>query len=97
MMAKYRILAAAAAPGVMASLDAPGRAARVRGTCGAAANQIVPATWNGVGDPPRGWLLPWGTLAESNGARIAIIATDDFAAGRPEFSGALDGLPADWT
>jgi hypothetical protein len=95
-MAKYRILAAAAAPGVLASLDAPGRAARVRGTCGSSIGLIVASTWDGAGNAPLGWTLPVGLLPEIGGARIAIVATDTFAAGRPEFSSAVDQLPGDW-
>lgn len=95
-MAKYRILTAAAAPGVIASLDAPGRAARLRGTPGSSIAPLSPATWDGTGSPPVGWTIPNGVLPEAGGSRIAVVATDAFASGRPEFSSALDALPADW-
>lgn len=96
-MAKFRVLPAAAASGVLTALDAPGRAARVRGTCGSSIDLLVPATWDGNGATPLGWSLPYGVLVEPGGARVAIVATDTFAAGRPEFTVALDALPADWS
>jgi len=96
-MAKYRILAAAAAPGVIASLDAPGRAARTRGNPGISIALLSPATWDGTGNAPIGWTTPVGILPEPSGSRIAIVATDAFASGRPEFSSAVDQLPGDWT
>lgn len=95
-MARYRILPTAAATGVINSLDAPGRAARLRGTPGASIAALSPATWDGTGPAPLGWTTPHGVLPEVGGARVAIVATDAFADGRPEFSGALSALPADW-
>lgn len=95
-MPKYRILPAAAANGVLNSLDAPGRAARTRGTPGSAIAVLCPATWDGTGAPPIGWTTPHGVLPEAGGARVAIVATDAFAAGRPEFGNAVDQLPGDW-
>lgn len=95
-MAKFRILPAASANGIMSSLDAPGRAARARGRPGRAIGIFVPASWDGTGAPPLGWTLPCGVLFEADGTRAAIVATDAFASGRPEFSGAVDELPLDW-
>jgi hypothetical protein len=94
---KYRILPAAAANGILTALDAPRRASRTRGIPGAAIALLSPETWSGVGDPPISWTLPSGALYEAGGSRVAIVGTDAFAAGRPEFSGALDALPADWS
>lgn len=95
-MPKYRIVPAAAAEGITTSLEAPGRAARARGNPGASIAPFCPATWDGQGAPPLGWTLPWVALPEFGGARVAIVATDAFAAGKSEFSGADDSLPLDW-
>jgi hypothetical protein len=94
---KYRVLPAAAANGILTALDAPGRAARTRGIPGAAIAPLSPGTWAGVGPPPISWTLPTGALYEVGGSRVAIVATNAFADGRPEFSGALDALPEDWS
>ena len=61
-----------------------------------AAAHLVPATWNGSGNPPRGWTVPHATLNEPGSARVAVVVEDDFARGKPDFAGAADGLPADW-
>ena len=96
-MAKFAIFTAAAAPGVITAIDAlaraaPKRCSRVR----ASVRTQQPATWDGVGAVTVGWLLPYGVLTEPGGARVAIVATDEFAAGKGQFSGALNALPADW-
>lgn len=93
-MPKYRILPAAAANGILTALDASRRSARARGLPGA--NVTSPATWDGTGEPPVGWTVPCGALPEAGGSRVAIVATDTFAAGRPEFAVAVDTLPVDW-
>jgi hypothetical protein len=95
-MPVLRILPAAAANGVIALLDAPNRAARLRGTGGSAIAQLSPETWGGAGSAPIGWTLPCGTLFEPGGNRVAIISTDAFASGKSEFSGAVSALPGDW-
>lgn len=95
-MPVLRILPAAAANGVISSLDASNRAARARGTPGAAIAPLSPATWDGTGAAPLGWTLPCGALLEPGGNRIAIISTDAFASGKSEFSGAVSALPGDW-
>lgn len=96
-MPKYLIRPAAAAPGVVASLDARNRAAAQRGVPGAAVAALVPETWDRTGNQPFGWPLPCGTLPEAGGGRIAIVATDTFAASNPEFGTALEALPGDWS
>lgn len=96
-MPTLRILPAAAANGVMASLDERNRAARARGTPGAAIAPLSPEVWSGDGESPLGWTLPCGALREPNGNRIAIISTDAFASGKSEFSGAVSALPEDWS
>jgi hypothetical protein len=96
-MAKFIVLSAAAAGGVITALDAQARAAPKRcSRVGVVARAQVPASWDGQGAPPRGWLLPYSVMPELGGARVAIMATDEFAAGKGQFSGALNALPADW-
>lgn len=94
---KVAVFPAGAAVGIITALDAlaraaPKRCSRVRASVRAQA----PATWDGVGQVPAGWVLPYGVLTEPGGARVAIVATDEFALGKGQFSGALDALPADW-
>lgn len=43
-----------------------------------------------------GWSVPYAVLAEPGGTRVALVAEDDFARGRGDFTGATDELPADW-
>lgn len=95
-MPVLRILPAAAANGVITSLDARNRAARLRGTPGSAIAMLSPTTWDGTGASPLGWTLPCGVLLEPGGNRIAIISTDAFASGKSEFSDAVSALPGDW-
>jgi hypothetical protein len=94
-MPKFRILPAASANGIMISLNSSIRNSRSRGQVGQAV--VSPETWDGVGEPPIGWTVPCGTLIESGGSRIAIIATDTFAAGHSEFNVATNELPFDWS
>lgn len=96
-MPQFIVLPAAAANGVITALDALARAAPKRcSRVGVIARSQVPAIWNGQGAPPRGFLLSYSVITELGGARVAIMATDEFAAGKGQFSGALDALPADW-
>jgi hypothetical protein len=95
---KVIVFPAAAAGGIITALDAlaraePKRCHRVR----ASVRAQQPASWNGVGAVPVGFLLPYGVITEPGGARVAIIATDDFAEGKGQFSSATDALPANWS
>jgi hypothetical protein len=72
-------------------------AARRAMTVHPAAAKLVPATWNGQGSPPPGWSVPYGVENEPGNERVAIVVEDDFARGKPDFAGAADRLPDDWS
>jgi hypothetical protein len=84
------------ATAALARTRAAGNAAARRATfIGSAIAARVPATWNGQGNPPTGYTVPYGVVEEPNG-RFAIVAEDAFAVGRPDFAAADDKLPDDW-
>jgi hypothetical protein len=96
-MTMWIAVPAAAANGIRTALDAQTRSARARAEfVGASIAALVPAVWSGDGLTPIGWTVPIGSLSEPGGTRVAFAATDAFAAGKAQFSGAADALPADW-
>lgn len=85
------------ATAALARVRAAGNAVSRRATfIGSAIAARVPATWNGVGNPPTGWTIPYGFEEEPGNGRFAITADDDFAVGKPDFAGAANDLPANW-
>jgi len=97
-MTKYRIVTAAAAPGLMTALDTLARSERIRaGLIGSRIGLRSPSTWNGTGAIPPGWTLPYAAIFEAGGGRVALVGTEAFASGKGQFTGAVDELPADWS
>jgi hypothetical protein len=83
----------------LSAVDAASRAVRRRvgseatDFVGSSVASLVPPVWSGTGPVPVGWLIPCGTLTEPGGLRVAVVATDAFAASDARF---VRDLPADW-